>query len=60
VPSKWVTRWTADDGINNAITDKFKDISNKKLFSNDEFHDDIKLVHFTTSLNKPHYSSLWK
>ena len=60
VPSKWVTRWTADDGINNAITDKFKDISNKKLFSNDEFNDDIKLVHFTTSLNKPHYSSLWK
>ena len=60
VPSKWVTRWTADDTINNAIVDKFKDISNKKLFSNDEFHDDIKLVHFTTSLNKPHYSSLWK
>jgi hypothetical protein len=64
IPDSWVTRWCADDTILNdkdystwqkEITEKYKNITNNDyIYLGGEFHNDIKLVHFTHSLNKPH------
>lgn len=61
IPKSWVTRWTNDDDINAKVAERYKENTNLKyLIKDDEFHSDIKLVHFTTSLNKPHESKLYK
>ena len=64
IPDSWVTRWCADDTILNGkdytiwqkeITEKYKNITNNDyIYLGGEFYNDIKLVHFTHSLNKPH------
>lgn len=60
VPAGWVTRWSNQEDINNFIIKKHREIIGNELFQNNEFNTDLKLIHFTTSLNKPHNSSLWK
>ena len=66
VSNSWVARWCAtEDVINKSLSLWQSEISAKykKLTGNDylylggEFHSDIKFVHFTHSLNKPH---LWE
>ena len=64
VPDSWVTRWCADDTVldgkdyvtwQKQITKKYNSITNNDyIYLGGEFHNDIKLVHFTHSLNKPH------
>ena len=40
------------------LTNKYNEITgNDYIYLGDEFHEDIKFVHFTHSLNKPH---LWE
>jgi hypothetical protein len=60
VPESWVTRRSNDEEINPHIKTKYKEVNGLDLFESDEFNKDVKLVHFTTSLNKPHESHLWK
>jgi len=70
LPVKWFTRWATDYVINmkhsqpdedlifnfhRNLTRKYKaKTGNPYLFLGDEFHPDIKMVHFTHSMNKPH------
>ena len=66
LPYSWFTRWTFD-GLATVkdrekwqynITSKYKKVSgNDYIYLGGEFHPDIKMVHFTHSMNKPH---LWK
>ena len=66
LPNAWFTRWTIDGlptvrdikewQIN--LTSKYKKVSgNDYIYLGNQFHPDIKMVHFTHSMNKPH---LWK
>ena len=55
VPSAWCTRWVSDPDISTSnIEDKYKEITGNVLFENGKFHNDVKVVHFTRSTNKPH------
>ena len=66
MPYSWFTRWTFD-GLATVkdtekwqynITSKYKKVTgNDYIYLGGEFHPDIKMVHFTHSMNKPH---LWK
>jgi len=65
MPSAWFTRWMSDDQLEKYdyrswqenITAKYnKETGNDYIFL-DQFHDDIKLVHFTHMTNRP---SNWK
>ena len=60
ISKSWVTRWTPDDTINKHIELKWEEFNDSKLIEDEEFNSDIKLIHFTSSLNKPHLTSLWK
>jgi hypothetical protein len=64
IPNSWVTRWCSNS---NAIAGKdyekwqFKTslkyqslTNNKYIYFGGAFHPDIKLVHFTNAVNKPH------
>lgn len=67
-PEAWCTRWMADDVytisrgayddhnkwvLNN--TNKYREATgNNYIYLGGQFHSDIKLVHFTHALNKPH------
>ena len=63
----WFTRWVTDESINYGkdmtqwqiqLTNKYiKLTGNDYIYLGGEFHEDIKFVHFTHSLNKPH---LWE
>ena len=67
LPKAWFTRWVTDESINYGknmtkwqveLTNKYNDITgNEYIYLGGEFHKDIKFVHFTHSLNKPH---LWE
>ena len=67
LPEAWFTRWVTDESINYGksmlrwqveLTNKYNEITgNDYIYLGDEFHEDIKFVHFTHSLNKPH---LWE
>jgi hypothetical protein len=67
LPDAWFTRWVTDESINYGknmtkwqieLTNKYSDITgNDYIYLGGEFHEDIKFVHFTHSLNKPH---LWE
>ena len=67
LPKAWFTRWVTDESINYGknmtkwqieLTNKYNDITgNDYIYLGGEFHEDIKFVHFTHSLNKPH---LWE
>ena len=66
LPCSWFTRWTFDglatikdtEKWQYNITSKYKKVTgNDYIYLGGEFHPDIKMVHFTHSMNKPH---LWK
>lgn len=76
LPDAWFTRWTTENyhKINiersedvaileweNKMNNLYRErTGNDYLFLGGEFHEDIKFVHFTHSMNKPHESSLYK
>ena len=67
LPEAWFTRWVTDESIvygksmlrwQVQLTNKNNEITgNDYIYLGGEFHEDIKFVHFTHSLNKPH---LWE
>ena len=67
LPDAWFTRWVIDESINYGknmtewqigLTSKYRSITgNDYIYLGGEFHDDIKFVHFSHALNKPH---LWE
>jgi hypothetical protein len=56
LPNKWVTRWTSEEFIEfrDPLEKKYTKITGNKYLYKDGFHPNIKIVHFTNSLNKPH------
>ena len=56
IPKSWVTRWTQNSTKNEYISQKYPGT----LIKDGNFNEDIKLIHFTTSLNKPHDSEMFK
>ncbi len=63
LPNSWFTRWTTGDIINKInkiewqtqISSKYKELTgNEYIYLGGQFHKDIKMVHFTHSMNKPH------
>lgn len=72
LPASWFTRWSVKESIRHVAYDQWQhEVSNKYtqttgnqyLFLGDEFHPDVKIVHFTHSSNKPHeweYYNLYK
>ncbi len=64
LPNEWFTRWVVNSDINYGkkmsvwqvqITRKYRELTgNEYVCLGEEFHPDIKLVHFTHSENKPH------
>ena len=66
LPVEWFTRWVTDESINYGKdmvtwqvqqTNKYRELTgNDYIYLGGEFHEDIKFVHFTHRLNKPH---LW-
>ena len=61
VPNSWITRWSQDEEVNERVEEIYiEKTQNEYLIQNNIFHPDVKLVHFTTSLNKPHESKLYK
>ena len=72
LPSSWFTRWSTKQSIIHvdydawqlSLTKQYKNVTgNDYLFLGGEFYPDIKIVHFTHALNKPHeweYYDLYK
>ena len=61
VPESWVTRYTNKEYTNKKLEYKYQEVTNEPyLVKNENFNKNVKLVHFTTSLNKPHESKLYK
>jgi len=59
LPNEWVTRWTSEEFDESGehrsnLEDRYKKATGNEYLYKDEFHPDIKIVHFTNSLNKPH------
>ena len=56
LPDSWITRWTSDEypEFRPMLEEKYTEITGNKYLYKDDFHPDIKMVHFTNSLNKPH------
>jgi len=64
IPDSWVTRWCSTSDVIGGkdlkkwhfeTTLKYKELTNNEyVYLGGEFHNDIKLVHFTNSINKPH------
>lgn len=55
MPDAWFTRWVSDPGISTTkIEDKYLEITGNTLYDGYDFHSDVKVVHFTNSMNKPH------
>ena len=56
LPDAWITRWTSDEyhEFRPGLEEKYTEITGNKYLYKDDFHPDIKMVHFTNSLNKPH------
>ena len=64
LPNEWFSRWVVNKDINygknmkrwqGQITSKYRKLTgNDYIYLGGEFHPDIKFVHFTHSLNKPH------
>jgi len=57
---KWVTRWSQDTNVNRTLSDLYMKYFQEPLIFDGKFQDNIKMVHFTYSLNKPHESHLFK
>ena len=57
MPDSWFTRWLANSpaGIGKKLEDKYQEVTgNDYLYNGNDFHPDIKIIHFTDSMNKPH------
>jgi hypothetical protein len=59
LPDAWVTRWTSEEfdlsGEHRSdLKHRYRSATDNEYLYKDEFHPDIKIVHFTNSLNKPH------
>ena len=64
LPPQWFTRWVTGEDIiygksmmkfNVQLTRKYREITgNDYIYLGDEFHPDIKFVHFSHRFNKPH------
>ena len=64
LPPQWFTRWVTGEDIiygksmmkfNVQLTRKYREITgNDYICLGDEFHPDIKFVHFSHRFNKPH------
>ena len=64
LPNEWFTRWVTGTDINYGksmfkwnvqLTRKYRELTgNEYVCLGDEFHPDIKFVHFTHRMNKPH------
>ena len=63
LPNEWFTRWIVSGDIvsgnmnqwNYKMTQKYEQLTgNDYIYMGGEFHPDIKYVHFTNRLNKPH------
>ena len=64
LPDAWFTRWVTDERINYGkdmtkwqvqLTNKYRKLTgNDFIYLGGEFHEDIKLVHFTHRMNQPH------
>lgn len=65
LPDSWVTRWATEKTINQHWDDYeawcnkmnlsyIQRTGNQYCFLHGEFHEDIKIVHFTNTINKPH------
>ena len=58
MPDAWFTRWVSDKEITTnkiRLESKYCETTgNDYLYDGIDFHPDIKMVHFTHSLNKPH------
>jgi hypothetical protein len=60
MPDAWFTRWVSgthpeDNKSRLKIENKYREVTgNSYLWDGEDFHPDIKMVHFTRSDNKPH------
>jgi hypothetical protein len=63
LPDSWVTRWCSGEDIVGKslyewqfkMTTIYKNLTNNDyIYLGGQFHKDIKLVHFTSAINKPH------
>lgn len=56
MPDAWFTRWTSDPIYStDKIENKYREVTgNGYLWNGEDFHPDVKIVHFTRSTNKPH------
>ena len=64
LPDAWFTRWVTDESINYGkdmtkwqvqLTNKYRKLTgNDYIYLGGEFHEDIKLIHFTNRMNQPH------
>ena len=56
MPDAWFTRWLSngDAGMCGKLSDKYIEVTGNEYLYNGDFHKDIKMVHFTNSMNKPH------
>jgi hypothetical protein len=56
MPDAWFTRWLThdNDGMCDKLEDKYREVTGNEYLYKDDFHPDIKIVHFTNSMNKPH------
>lgn len=56
MPDSWFTRWLSNDteGMCQRLENKYCEITGNEYLYREDFHPDIKMVHFTNSMNKPH------
>lgn len=58
MPDSWFTRWVSNTNYKantQVLENRYCEVTgNEYLFDGTNFHPDVKMVHFTHSLNKPH------
>lgn len=56
MPDAWFTRWLSneDPEMCQKLSNKYIEVTGNQYLYNGNFHKDIKMVHFTNSMNKPH------
>ena len=59
-PSHWATRWTQGTKTNNGISKRYARYFDKSIqIKPNVFNKELKIIHFTHSLNKPHESNIF-
>lgn len=56
MPDAWFTRWLSSDDkeMCSKLTNKYHEVTGNEYIYDGNFHPDLKIVHFTNSMNKPH------